>query len=114
MYGAIAARSSDAGRLIGRVSKAIRFTSSRCRGEILSEVTLPPQEPHPSVIDGSRSVVNPIAPWVEGLDTMTRAAGVPVTSMYGGSMAHASVSQHLGGAFAALIEILRNIVGKDR
>src|SRR5215471_6665890 len=76
MYGAVAARSSDAGRLIGRVSKAIRFTSNRCRGEILSEVTLPPQEPHPRVIDGSRSVVNPIAPWVEGLDTITREAGI--------------------------------------
>src|SRR5436853_7910086 len=62
--------------LTGLVSKAMRLTSRRCRGEMLSEVTLPPHEPHPRVVEGSRSVVKPIAPWVEGLFTIIREAGI--------------------------------------
>jgi hypothetical protein len=54
-----------AGRLLftGLVSKATRLISSRCSGETLSEVTFPPHEPQPSVIDGGSAVENPIAPW---------------------------------------------------
>ena len=37
---------------------------------MLSEVMLPPQPPHPSVIAGSRPVVRPIEPWVVGELTM--------------------------------------------
>src|ERR1043165_8360407 len=43
---------------------------------MLSDVTFPPHEPHPSVIDGGRSVENPIAPCVVGELMITRAAGI--------------------------------------
>jgi len=39
-------------------------------------VTLPPQDPHPSVIDGGSAVENPIAPCVVGVFTVTREAGI--------------------------------------
>ena len=53
-----------AGRALftGLVSKATRLMSIRWSGETLSEVTLPPHEPHPNVIDGGSAVENPIAP----------------------------------------------------
>ena len=48
-----------AGRFEGtaRVSNATRLMSIRCQGETLSEVTLPPQDPHPKVIEGGRAVL---------------------------------------------------------
>jgi len=49
----------------GRVSKATRLMSIKCSGEMLSEVTLPPHEPQPSVIEGASAVEKPIAPCVE-------------------------------------------------
>ena len=66
------------GRLLatGRVSKATRLMSIRCSGETLSEVTLPPQDPQPSVIDGGSAVEKPIAPCVVGVFTVTREAGI--------------------------------------
>src|SRR5690349_4801836 len=54
------------GALTGFVSKATRLISIRWIGETLSDVTLPPHEPQPSVIDGARSVEKPIAPCVVG------------------------------------------------
>ena len=48
---------------------------SRCRGEMLSDVMLPPQPPHPSVIAGSSPVVSPIDPCVVGVLTTIRNAG---------------------------------------
>src|SRR5437660_12696532 len=67
-----------AGRLLetGRVSKATRLMSIKCNGETLSEVTLPPHEPHPNVIDGGSAVEHPIAPCVVGVFTVTRDAGI--------------------------------------
>ena len=62
--------------ITSRVSNAIRLMSIRCHGEMLSDVTFPPQLPQPSVMLGSRSVENPIAPWVDGELTMTREAGI--------------------------------------
>ena len=64
------------GAFIGLVSKATRFISSKWIGDTLSEVTLPPHEPQPSVIDGGRSVENPIAPCVVGELMTTREAGI--------------------------------------
>ena len=49
--------------------------SIKWRGETLSEVTFPPQEPQPSVIDGGSAVENPIAPCVVGVLTGIREAG---------------------------------------
>ena len=67
-----------AGRLLatGRVSNATRLMSIKCSGETLSEVTLPPHDPHPSVIDGGSAVENPIAPCVVGVFTVMRDAGI--------------------------------------
>src|SRR5207253_5888659 len=67
-----------AGRLLatGRVSKATRLMSIKCNGETLSEVTLPPHDPQPSVIDGGSAVEKPIAPCVVGVLTVMRDAGV--------------------------------------
>src|SRR3954468_17442442 len=48
---------------------------SRCRGEMLSDVMLPPYPPQPSVIAGSRPVVSPIDPCVVGELTTMRKAG---------------------------------------
>ena len=48
---------------------------SRWRGEMLSEVMLPPQPPQPSVIAGSNPVVSPMDPWVVGVFTQMRNAG---------------------------------------
>ena len=48
---------------------------SRCFGEMLSEVMLPPYPPQPSVIDGSSPVVSPIDPNVVGVLTTMRKAG---------------------------------------
>ena len=50
--------------------------SIKCKGETLSEVTLPPHEPQPSVIDGGKAVENPIAPCVVGVLTVMREAGI--------------------------------------
>src|SRR5260370_25798325 len=68
---------ATAGRLLatGRVSNATRLMSIRCSGETLSEVTLPPHDPQPSVIEGGSAVENPIAPCVVGVFTVTREAG---------------------------------------
>src|SRR5262249_33255009 len=60
------------------VSKANRLMSIRCSGDMLSEVTFPPQDPQPSVSDGGSAVEKPIAPWVEGVLTTTRAAGIRI------------------------------------
>ena|SRR5262245_15947436 len=62
--------------LTGRVSKATRLMSIRCNGPTLSEVTFPPHEPQPSVIDGGKAVENPMAPWVVGVFTVMRDAGI--------------------------------------
>jgi len=51
-----------AARIAGRTSYARRLMFSRWRGEMLSDVILPPQPPHPSVIAGSSPVVSPIDP----------------------------------------------------
>src|SRR5687768_3367926 len=59
----------------GLVSYASRLMFSRCFGEMLSEVMLPPHPPQPSVIDGSRLVVRPIDPSVVGVLTTMRKAG---------------------------------------
>ena len=42
----------------------------------MSEVTFPPHEPQPRVIEGDKSVENPIAPCVVGELMMTRDAGI--------------------------------------
>ena len=59
----------------GVVSYASRLILSRCLGEMLSDVMLPPQPPQPSVIAGSSPVVSPIDPWVVGVLTTMRPAG---------------------------------------
>src|SRR6266540_1394072 len=66
------------GRLLftALVSKATRLISSKCSGETLSDVTLPPQEPQPRVIDGGSAVENPIAPCAVGVLTVMRDAGI--------------------------------------
>ena len=76
--GNAAAWAAIAGRLLAtaRVSNATRLMSIRCNGETLSDVTFPPQEPHPRVIDGGSAVENPIAPCVVGVFTVTRDAGI--------------------------------------
>src|SRR5215510_1200303 len=48
----------------------------RCRGEMLSEVILPPAAPQPSVIEGNRFVVYPTAPRAAGVLTQMRNAGL--------------------------------------
>ena len=67
-----------AGRVLftGRVSNATRLMSIKCNGETLSDVTLPPHEPQPSVIDGGSAVEKPMAPWVVGVLTVIRDAGI--------------------------------------
>src|SRR5882762_8721557 len=75
----IAAGCTDAaGRLLatGRVSNATRLISIKCNGETLSEVTLPPHEPQPKVIEGGSAVEKPIAPCVVGVLTVIRDAGI--------------------------------------
>ena len=69
---------ATAGRLLatGRTSNATRLMSIRCKGETLSEVTLPPHDPQPSVIEGGNAVENPIAPCVVGVLTVMRDAGI--------------------------------------
>src|SRR6185503_6756887 len=66
---------ADACVVAGRSSYARRLMLSKCFGEMLSDVILPPQPPHPSVIDGSRPVVSPIDPCVVGVFTTIRKAG---------------------------------------
>ena len=56
----------------GRSSYASRLMFSRWRGEMLSDVMLPPKPPHPSVIAGSSPVVNPMDPCVVGVLTQIR------------------------------------------
>src|SRR5947209_16623179 len=68
-----AARSPDA--FAGVISYATRLMFNRCLGEMLSEVILPPQPPHPSVMAGSRPVVKPMEPCVVGVFTTIRNAG---------------------------------------
>src|SRR5512139_418392 len=60
----------------GFVSNATRLMSIRWIGETLSDVTLPPHDPHPSVIDGFRSVESPMAPCVVGELMTIREAGI--------------------------------------
>src|SRR6266705_1670656 len=76
--GVAATCAAIAGRLLAtaRVSNATRLMSIKCSGDTLSEVTLPPHEPQPSVIDGGSAVENPIAPCVVGVFTVTRDAGI--------------------------------------
>src|SRR5258708_39113958 len=76
MAGCVAA----AGRLLctGRVSNATRLMSIKCNGETLSEVTLPPHDPQPSVIDGGSAVEKPNAPYLVGVLTVMRDAGISV------------------------------------
>src|ERR1700694_2269446 len=62
-------------RIAGLTSYASRLMLRRCFGEMLSEVMLPPQPPHPSVIAGSSPVVRPIDPCVVGVFTQIRKAG---------------------------------------
>src|SRR5688572_30658038 len=60
----------------GRNSYARRLMFKRWRGEMLSDVMLPPHPPHPSVIAGSSPVVRPIEPCVVGVFTQIRNAGL--------------------------------------
>ena len=73
---ALQAPEAPAGRVKGFVSYATRLMFKRCFGEMLSDVMFPPKPPQPSVIDGSRSVVLPIAPSVAGVFTQMRYAGL--------------------------------------
>src|SRR5215210_1441235 len=59
----------------GDVSHARRLIFSKWRGEMLSDVMLPPQPPHPSVIEGSSEVVYPMDPRVVGVFTTILKAG---------------------------------------
>ena len=61
--------SPSCGRSAARISYASRLMFSRCCGEMLSDVMLPPHPPHPSVIAGSSPVVSPIDPCVVGVLT---------------------------------------------
>src|SRR5829696_575068 len=76
-----------AGLLLGtaRVSKATRLMSIRCQGETLSEVTLPPHDPQPSVIEGGSAVEKPMAPCVVGELTTTREAGISTPNDFAAS-----------------------------
>ena len=56
----------------GRNSYATRLMLIKCLGVMLSEVMFPPKPPQPSVMAGSRPVVNPIDPWVVGVFTQMR------------------------------------------
>ena len=96
---------------------------SRCRGEMLSEVMLPPKPPQPSVIAGSRPVVSPIDPCVVGVLTQMRNAGflqaelenhLLVLRVDGHGVAHAAVAQDLFAALAAFPPVLDDIEGQDR
>src|ERR1041385_2767900 len=58
-----------------RTPYATRFRLIKCRGEMLSDVMLPPAAPQPSVIDGKRFVVYPTAPRAAGVFTQMRNAG---------------------------------------
>jgi hypothetical protein len=55
--------------------------SIKCNGDTLSEVTLPPHDPQPSVIDGGSAVENPIAPCVVGVLTVIREAGISAPNL---------------------------------
>src|SRR5688500_20139983 len=59
--------------------------SIRCHGETLSEVTLPPHEPQPKVIDGGSAVEKPMAPCVVGELTMMREAGISMPNDFAAS-----------------------------
>src|SRR5688572_28442553 len=74
----VAVCAPTAGRALftGRVSKATRLMSIRCNGDTLSDVTLPPHEPQPRVIDGGSAVEKPMAPCVVGVLTVMRDAGI--------------------------------------
>src|SRR5262245_43016874 len=76
--GAALVDAPNAGRTLftGLVSNATRLMSIKCSGPTLSDVTFPPHEPHPSVIDGGNEVEKPIAPWVVGVLTVIREAGM--------------------------------------
>src|SRR2546423_13970965 len=72
-------RPETAGRLLGTgpVSNATRLMSIRGHGEMLSEGTLPPQEPPPKGIEGGSAVEDPAAPRVGGGLATTPRAGPP-------------------------------------
>src|ERR671938_417993 len=76
-----------AGLLLGtaRVSNATRLMSIRCQGETLSEVTLPPHDPQPRVIEGGSAVEKPMAPCVVGELTMMREAGISTPNAFAAS-----------------------------
>ena len=90
---------------------------------MLSDVMLPPQPPHPSVIEGSREVVNPIDPRVVGVLTTIRNAGffrpncedhVLVARVDRHRVAHPAVSEDLLAPLAALLPVADDIEGQDR
>jgi len=54
---------------------ARRLVSRRCFAVMLSEVMFPPNDPQPSVSDGSSQVDSPIAPWLAGVLTRMRCVG---------------------------------------
>src|SRR5258705_4627781 len=76
-------RDATAGRTLftGLVSNATRLISIKCKGETLSEVTLPPHEPQPNVIDGGKAVEKPMAPCVVGVLTVIREAGISIPNL---------------------------------
>ena len=73
--GVIAADGAGCRTTAGVTSQASRLMFNRWRGEMLSDVMLPPQPPHPSVIAGSSPVVSPTDPCVVGVFTTMRPAG---------------------------------------
>ena len=74
----VTVKQMTAGRTLftGRVSNATRLMSIKCSGDTLSDVTFPPHDPQPNVIDGGNAVENPIAPCVVGVFTVMRDAGI--------------------------------------
>jgi hypothetical protein len=60
----------------GLTSKATRLMFIKCSGEILSEVTFPPQEPQPKVREGASAVERPMVPWVVRVLIVVRETGI--------------------------------------
>ena len=107
----------------GVVSYASRLMFSRWRGEMLSDVMLPPQPPQPSVIAGSSPVVRPIEPCVVGVLTTMRPAGffrpnsritciVARVDRHG--VPHAAVAEDLLAALAAFLPVGDDVEREDR
>ena len=106
----------------GRSSYATRLILSRCFGEMLSDVMLPPKPPQPSVIAGSSPVVRPIDPCVVGrvhanaIGRLVQAElendGV-VLRVDRHGVAHAAVAEDLLAALAAFAPVLDDVIGED-